>query len=195
MSKRNIYIIVSIIIIILLGLFLIFLYNKKWKKTAPQNKILNEEVSQEKEQSKILVLNKKQEKTEEKVQQEKLKAGVKAVAITFVERYGSFSNQSNFENLKDLRGLMTTKFQKQIDEYLANHKQTPAKEFYAVETKLLSLDFKKFDIKKGVAEIQAKTKRIEYFSSKLKRKEKIQRADIILLKQNDKWLVDSFKWL
>lgn len=76
----------------------------------------------------------------------KLKNDLIIQARAFIERYGSWSNQSNFENFEDLSPYMTDKLkaetQKLINQYRVSGIEHP--EYYGLTTNVISLNLEDF---------------------------------------------------
>ncbi|MFH1597929.1 MAG: hypothetical protein ABIB97_02555 [Patescibacteria group bacterium] len=93
----------------------------------------------------------------------KIKAELQRIAINFTEIWGSYSNQSDFENILDLKVFMTEKMGDWADDYVKNAKenQPAAGIYYGVTSKVLSAKVSKFDKDKGTAEFLVTTQRKE----------------------------------
>ena len=96
------------------------------------------------------------------------KAEVKAddlvrLAAAFAERFGSFSNQSDYGNLRDLRIFMTDNLKTWAENYINNArlKKGDASIYYGIVTKSVLSEVKQFDSDLGQAEILVKTQRRE----------------------------------
>ncbi len=122
-------------------------------------------------------------------------ADLAAFGMPFVERFGSYSNQSSFENLSDLLPFMTDNFKKwaqgKIDEQLAKPYQPI---YQGVTTKALSYTMKLFDEKTGIAEMAVSTQRREMLGSPANTKIINQDITLKFVKVDDIWLVDHAEW-
>src|SRR3989338_2613864 len=85
------------------------------------------------------------------------------MASAFAERFGSFSNQSDYGNLRDLQIFMTAKMQAWSQNYIsqAKAKKTDSSIYYGIVTKSITSQVKRFDADDGQAEILVKTQRRE----------------------------------
>ncbi len=124
-------------------------------------------------------------------------ANVLFVAQAFAERFGSYSNQSNYMNLDDLQSLMTTSMNNWVQQTYKDQlqKQNPnINTYYALETKAISSEVISLDETTGKAEIRIKTQRQEFKNDI--NNPRIFYQDIILnlVKQNDVWKVDGAFW-
>ncbi len=120
---------------------------------------------------------------------------VKKIAMAFSERFGSFSNQSNYSNIEDLKIFMTKSMGDWAEGYLADLKKEKDNngEYYGMITKAVSANAKNFDNAKGQAEIVVMTRRQEtkgtvagnYFNQELTLK---------MAKEGGVWKADSANW-
>ena len=85
------------------------------------------------------------------------------LAAAFAERFGSFSNQSDYGNLRDLRIFMTDNLKTWAENYINNArlKKGDASIYYGIVTKAVLSEVKQFDSDLGQAEILVKTQRRE----------------------------------
>lgn len=88
-------------------------------------------------------------------------SSVLRLARIFVERYGTFSNRNNFENITTLEPFMTEAFQKESAQYISEQQDngTP-EEFYAITTTVASLEMKSFTADSD-ATVRVATRRVE----------------------------------
>ena len=116
--------------------------------------------------------------------------GLKQLAFSFAERFGSYSNQNNFKWLNDLKPLATNRMQQTLDEIMA--KGLPEMNGYdGYTTTALSGDFSKYD--KTAAEITIKTQRAHSLADKAP---DVFYQDIFLKlkKEGNNWKVDEATW-
>lgn len=86
---------------------------------------------------------------------------LRRLAAAFAERYGSFSNISDFENLLDLKAYMTAAMAAETDAYVADarSKASTSAEFYGSTTRAISTEVTVFDETAGSAEVMVQTQR------------------------------------
>ncbi|MEK7648796.1 MAG: hypothetical protein AAB400_02645 [Patescibacteria group bacterium] len=122
-------------------------------------------------------------------------ADLASIALPFAERFGSYSNQSSYENLSDLLPFMTEDFKKwaqgKINEQLAKPYQPI---YQGVTTKALSYSMKMFDEQTGIAEMAVSTQRREMIGSPANTKIYNQDVTLKFVKSDDIWLVDRAEW-
>lgn len=122
-------------------------------------------------------------------------ADLASIGMPFAERFGSYSNQSSYENLSDLLPFMTENFKKwaqgKINEQLAKPYQPI---YQGVTTKSLSYTMKQFDEKVGIAEMDISTQRREMIGSPSNTKTYNQDITLKFVKTDDIWLVDHAQW-
>ena len=114
-------------------------------------------------------------------------------ARMFLERYGSYSNQSNFENLEDLYPFMTARLRAAEEaRVLKMRAALPAGAEYAgVSTKVVSVTLLRAD--SISAQVRAQTQRREQSANG--QRTFYQAAELTLLKAGEAWKVDGVEWL
>lgn len=117
-------------------------------------------------------------------------------AKAFAERFGSYSNQSNYSNFSDLEIFMTKSFSDWTESYVEQLRESaPGYEvYYGISTRALTTELISFDEASGKAEINVLTERSES-SANGGDLELYQQK--ILLKFNkvaNDWLVDAAYW-
>lgn len=112
--------------------------------------------------------------------------------LTFAERYGSYSNNNNFQNFVDLKSWMTPSFQKETDELVASE-QAKAKNaaYFAIYTKVIS---------KNISGLTSQKANCQVVAQRAERNETSQSASYfqnLLLqfnKDGEVWLVNQATW-
>ncbi len=117
-------------------------------------------------------------------------------AKAFVERFGSYSNQSNYGNFSDLEIFMTKSFTDWSVSYVKQLRENaPGYEtYYGISTRALTTEVVSFDERLGRAEVNVLTERSE--SSLEGGNLDPYRQSILLrfLKVGNDWLVDAAYW-
>jgi len=137
------------------------------------------------------------EESQSLVQGLELETTLKALAFTFAERFGSYSNEVNFSNLDDLKDLMTIKLKAWVDNY-KKEKQVQIQgeqTYYGITTKALSAEITSFEEDLGRAEIIVKTRREEAKGSAINPRPFYQDLQLGLVKTGDGWKIDTADWL
>jgi hypothetical protein len=125
------------------------------------------------------------------------KEDLKMIASLFAERFGSFSNQSGFSNINDLKIFMSKKMQAWASGYLneQNNKKNYNAIYYGITTKAISEEVKNYDEDSGLASILVKTRRREANGTTNNISNIFNQEIIInLIKENGIWKVDSANW-
>ncbi len=121
--------------------------------------------------------------------------GVRQLARSFAERYGSFSNQGNFENLLDLRPFMSTALGAKTDAYVAAESaKPPAQTYYGVTTRSINVQLDAFDNAAGTAKATVKTQRQEFRTATGRPDVYYQDVVIEMVKEGGTWKADSATW-
>ena len=117
-------------------------------------------------------------------------ARLEQIAKNFIEVYGSYSTDSSYQNLKDLKHLLTESYWADLESYILN---TEVEGAYSIWTTALKAEL----LKKGRTEasFKVKTKRGERESRIETEKIFYQDAEVYLLKEGGIWLISKVKWL
>jgi hypothetical protein len=118
---------------------------------------------------------------------------VKNLSVLFVERFGSFSNQGNYENFYDLMPLMTSSMRTWAEQYIATNPLDPSDPYYGISTKALATKIVSIDIDAGQAEVNIETQRRETKTGEEERTF-IQAINLDLIKIDNEWLISSATW-
>ncbi len=116
------------------------------------------------------------------------------VAQSFLERYGSFSNQGNFENISDLEPLMTVNMKKVAANYVREQKSLyPAeKGYYGITTRALTSALSAMSESRVIVTIG--TQRQESAGSSETPRILYQEATLQLVKIGSVWKIDDVSW-
>ena len=122
-------------------------------------------------------------------------AAVRQLAMTFAERYGSYSSEGDFVNLSDLFPLMTERYQRAMEQELVRLRQQPrAAAFSSTTTVVMNVDV---EIPSGetsrTATARVLTQRTDVKGGTAPRTYG-QTLTVQLLKISEGWRVDSAKW-
>lgn len=118
-----------------------------------------------------------------------------SLVLPFVERFGSYSNQGNFENLSDLLPFMGSSMKNWAQKQISEQANKPFQELYrGVTTKALSYTMKDYKPEQGRAEILVATQRKELIGSTVNARVYNQDVIVKLVKDDGAWVVDSAYW-
>lgn len=121
---------------------------------------------------------------------------LKRMASAFAERFGSYSNHSDYSNISDLKIFMSNKMQVWADDFIKKQKinQEYSEIYSGITTQAILEEVKQFDVKSGNAEILVKTQRRESKGS-INNASAIQQDIIIkFIKENGLWKINSAEW-
>jgi len=116
-------------------------------------------------------------------------------AKAFAEIFGSYSNQSDYDNFKRAEIFMTKSFSEWVTSYVEQLRENaPSYEsYYGISTRSLSTELQSFDDDLGRAEINILTERNE--SSETEDLEPYLQSILLrFVKVNGEWLVDAAYW-
>lgn len=110
-----------------------------------------------------------------------------------VERYGSYSNRNNYENITRLEPFMTDRFKEESIAFIDEQQKTGfSEEFYGIVTSAESVKVQEFK-KQESATIIVSTRRVE---SRSNQEDKVitQDALVFFTYVGDNWKVDNITW-
>lgn len=123
-------------------------------------------------------------------------ASLKSIARSFAERFGTYSNQNNFENIEHLLPYMTERMSQWANNYLAEKRANPvyADIYHGITTKTLSITTVDYNTSAGTAEFLVKTQRRESTGSTSNSQLTYQDIQIKFVRDQDIWKVDEAWW-
>lgn len=193
-AKLGLITVIIILVVVIIAAIIIFLLGRQTNLNTPTNQVANT-TQQNTNISNINSVNLNQNINAlppETVAQ----AQLATIAQNFAERFGSYSNQNNFDNILNLQDLMTEKMKKWSEEYVATEKAkiTDTSVYYGVTTKALSYQKINFEMDKSAGFIVT-TQRVEATGTTTNiTKTYYQDITILLIKENNAWKVDEAKW-
>ncbi|MFW5888609.1 MAG: hypothetical protein ACOCVY_02745, partial [Patescibacteria group bacterium] len=118
------------------------------------------------------------------------------MASSFAERFGSYSNHSNYANFNDLEVFMTEEMQEWTKDLVEEKRKKKASsdEYYGITTKSVSTDIKEFNEEEGVAKVVVSTKRKESEDRRDNSRSYDENLTLEFVKQNEIWKVDGAFW-
>lgn len=133
--------------------------------------------------------------TEEEIAPEKIAQSTAArIAASFAERFGSFSNQSGYENMSDLELVMTDSMKTWVRQYSESSKKAAGLEEYSgMTTKALNTSIKSEEEGKKLV-VTVKTKRMETSAKSKEPKTYLQDMDVTMVMPAKEWKVDKAEW-
>ena len=117
---------------------------------------------------------------------------------SFAERFGSYSNQSNFANILDLKIFMTARMKYWADTFIKEQNDRVADNdiYYGITTKSIAKEMQDFDEDIGLATILVQTRRREATGASSNYSNIYNQEILItLIKENGAWKVDSAHWI
>ena len=122
---------------------------------------------------------------------------LRQIARSFAERFGSYSNQSDFSNINDLRMFMSQKMKNWAESFVREQreKKTNNDIYYGITTKSVSEKVQKYDKNSGQAEIMVQTRRRESTGTR-NNSSNVYNQEILFkfIKEKGAWKVDSAYW-
>jgi len=124
----------------------------------------------------------------------KFKLELQGIASSFAERYGSYSNQSNYENITDLKPFMTQVMQNWADNFIkqARAEQPDDKIYYGIFTRALNSQTESFSSNKVIVKVSCQKQ--ESVGSSSNSKVYYQQAKVTFFKEDGSWRVAKIEW-
>ncbi len=120
---------------------------------------------------------------------------ISKLAMSFAERLGSYSSQSNYSNIVDLQLFMTSAMKDWSYTYIERlKKENPNTSYYGISTYALSSQILSFDEKTGRAKIMVSTQRKEMSKDLAEENLFVQNIVIDLVKLDERWLLSGAYW-
>lgn len=120
-------------------------------------------------------------------------AGATTVAKMFVERYGSYSNEAEFQNLRDVLPLMTDTFAEKTRVFIEGAEVPET--FYGVTTRVLIVQVERMDEAAGKATFKINTQQERSEGSAQNVSVNYQEIRVELNREAGVWKVSSAVWL
>lgn len=204
-SKRKVgYLLIALAIILLILSIVLFLspdknpfktlIDKITNKTEEIEKTPEEEFNemiQQKKDSIVYTFDEEAENNRDWSQDD-----FKQLGRSFAERFGSYSNQSNYGNIEDLEIFMSSEMKKWAEEYVADLRANSqySGSFYGIVTKaLVEPEISSFALDSGKVDVLVSTQREENSSDGEPRAYN-QDIKISFIKVGGEWLVNSAIW-
>ncbi|MBI5733391.1 MAG: hypothetical protein HY973_00390 [Candidatus Kerfeldbacteria bacterium] len=202
MSRRLIIILISLALVLLMAMGLFFFLSQKTvtptepiqtQTVANNNQPISGVNNQPSSNTEMPLNYSNQPVVAEKVDD---KTQVKNVAARFAEKYGTYSTDANFANLKNLAYLLTDTMRLRTQNVInANSlSQNVILPFYGVTTKVVIVqDIKMVTLTQAVVNLT--TQRSETFSRAGEPQLRYQDIKVYLEKVNDRWLISDAEWI
>lgn len=119
-------------------------------------------------------------------------ATLESLSTSFTERYGSFSTESDYANLKDVMPLMTEAFAASTSAAIAS--ATPEADYYGVTTRVLNVTVESRDDAAGTARVRVSTQRQEAKGGVQNLSVKYQEIVLDFVTEEGGWKIDAADW-
>ena len=179
--KHKIEIIIAVLILLVLGI-LLFLY---FMRPAIIENI--------REDDDIEVIDGEDDDTPvETVDTSDLPDQPETIARVFVERFGSFSSESGYDNIDEVSALATSSLQDRLLGIAEGARGQDSESYYGVSTTVLT--FETVASSDSSITLLITTQRAESIDSPANTTTRYQEIEVAMIASGDTWLVDSFTW-
>lgn len=177
----------------------------KKEETVVEEPVTEEQTTEPKTENNVVrpVINIHSKEVQEKKEQARIEASefgkddLMRIARSFAERYGSYSNHSNFDNIVDLKIFMSSRMQLWADNYVAEQRKNEVGGdiYYGITTKAASEEVKEYDEDVGRATVVVKTRRRELVGSTSNISDSFDQNIVIkFVKERNAWKIDNATW-
>lgn len=180
------------LIVAIFLLLIIVSFSIPWKKKNPPPVVNNNPAVVQRQVFNAATLPKK-----ELTPEESGRASIATVAKNFAEIYGTYSNQSNFQNVESVLPLLSASYRAEMENFLAKARSSykMATDYKGVTATALNSIVESMDDAKGMATVLVKMQKTEYAGTQANFSTGYQDMRIDLVKQGDIWLVDNYQWV
>lgn len=184
--KRWILIIIAILLIVIIVFFSIPRQPKEAPAPLPQATVTGQELVQNAPPVPV-----------EATPVQKSESNMLAVAKSFVEIYGTYSNQSNYANIEIVLPLASSRYRAELAATLQNFRASyqPGLSYEGTTTVVLSRNAEKFNDAAGASTVLLKTQKQMSSGAQSNYTIKYQDIRVDLVREGDQWLVDNAKWI
>lgn len=186
-TRRNLLIAILVLLLLLLA-FLLWRFLRPTSEQAPAPAPAPAPTEQLPEETEGTASAREQQQQEER----NGTASLQSASKTFAERYGSYSTEAEFANLRDVLPLMSASLAAQTQAFVDG--ATPAAEYYGVTTRVISLSVDSVDESAGVATVTITTQREEAKGSVQNISVRYQDLKLTFVKEGGAWKVSSANW-
>lgn len=120
-------------------------------------------------------------------------ASIQSASKTFTERYGSYSTEAEFANLRDVLTLMSASFAAETEAFIDG--ATSAAEYYGVTTRVISVSVDATDDVAGTATVTVTTQREEAKQDIQNITVRYQDLRLTFVTEDGAWKVSSATWI
>ena len=182
--RARLFILISLTILVILGISLFLLSRVKKTTPAEQNQA-NTTTNNSGTTGQNPVISAKPS-TLSPLEREQ--TGVRQLAKIFTERYGTYSTDNNYENIKEVESVVTPDLWKKLSAKLSTPATGP---FYGVTTQVLRTDLAQWGTTSATVTVQA----VKNVTSNGQTSKVYQNANVTLVKTGEDWLISSFAWV
>lgn len=180
MDRKKIEIIIAIVVIIALIVLLFFVLRPS---EAPAPADPSDETAQEEQRQPERVTT---------VDSRTVESPPDVIARAFVERFGSYSTEVDYQNVEDVKRFATASLSGRLDGMVADARALGDTSYYGVSTRVITISPVVQD--EATATFTITTQRSESINSPGNTSVRYQDIVVELAKSGTRWLVDDFTW-
>ena len=186
--KRTIFILLALLVLLLLLLWFLMAFLSR----TPETEIGPTETTTEEEVDDVIPSNPtiSEEAVERERETRNGSSDVISLSKSFVERYGSYSNEAEFANLVDVLPLMSDSFASETEDFIES--AVAPEEYYGVSTQIVTVSV--LSQSESQATVLLTTQREEANGSPQNTSVYYQDIELVFVKEGGEWRVNSATW-
>jgi biopolymer transport protein ExbD len=181
-AKRNLVLVLLFIMIVLIFVFLFLMRTPQVQAPVVEPVVI--ETPSEPTHAEV--------KEQKEIEVRTGEVSVTNLAKTFVERYGSYSNESDFANLEDVLVLMTEELANETRAFIETARA--GETHYSITTRVISMEVEEQNAEEGYAIVQVTTQREEANGSPQNVDVRYQELVLELVYVDGAWKVSRATW-
>ncbi len=208
MENRKLGIILIILGLLLLGGIIYFLFFFNFEEdiqvltnsnSGPEQVVGLAETEDEEEEDKRIVKEitiNKDSNAQPAGEAEVRATELKKMAMSFTERFGSYSNHSDFSNITDLKIFMTEDMKSWADNFVEVGRRGLGDDpdYQGVMTRAVTAEVKDYDLGGGTAQILVEAKKTFSDSDTNETEVRYENMLVTFAKEGREWKIDNAEW-
>ena len=197
--RTRIFIIISVVVLIILAITIsLFVFSKNRKNdsdtaTTTINNITNNQLDPNSTIPASLLngdgsVNTTKVSIEQPTTEDMQKNASKQIAKIFVERFGSYSTDSNYQNIIDVKSIVSDSLYTSLSSMISD--SSTVQDYSGVTTKVIAnnnISWSSTSAKYLLSTMRVSTKNLKSENSN-------QDIEVVVIKSNGNWVVDSYTW-
>lgn len=113
-------------------------------------------------------------------------------ARIFTERFGSFSSEADFGNLRDVYPIVTPQLRERLEALAESGRDEIREQYFGISTRIISSEI--LEETNSSASIRVSTQRVEATGSITNQQTRYQDITLSLINSEGNWLIADYEW-